>query len=439
MTGTKKTSTGRDLKVLHINTTDLVGGAARAAFRLHEALLQCGVESRMLVLEKTSDDPAVLAPMSPWRRIWHQLKRGATARLMRRQHTPTNPGIHSLNLTGSGLVPWINAQNVDVVQLHWLGNEMLSVAEIARIRHPLVWTLHDMWPISGAEHYDDFLNPGRYREAYRPDNRPSQHEGPDLDAWTWQRKRKAWCRQQFHLVSPSQWLADCARQSALMSHQPCSVIPNCIDHRIYRPVNRQTACDALGLDPHRRYVLFGASSATGDPRKGYAELRTALGHMRSLADGQAGDIELLIFGATAPRIADTGLPFQPHYFGNLSDDLTLALLYSAADVFAAPSLQDNLPNTLVEAMACGLPCVAFRIGGMPDLIEHKATGWLAEPFEVAGFTEGLMHWLQRPRPEEACRRFSLCNHAYSSVAAQYQDLYNRVTRDRQDLAASPAD
>lgn len=427
------------LRILHVNTTDLAGGAARAAFRLHEALREHGLESRMVVLEKSSADPGVHAPLSPWRRAVQKFGRGLSARLMRLQSTPTNPVIHSLNLVGSGLVPWINAQDVDVVQLHWLGAEMLSVNDIARIRHPLVWTMHDMWPFSGAEHYDDMQTPGRFREVYEPKNRPRSHGGPDLDAWTWRRKQRAWRQLRLHLVSPSGWLASCAGQSALMAHQPCTVIPNCINHQIYRPIPRSTACEALGLNAGALYVLFGASSATGDPRKGYAELRAALKGLYQQGIHRGRPVELLIFGATASEQGNADLPFPTHYFGNVSDDLTLALLYSAADVFAAPSLQDNLPNTLVEAMACGLPCVAFRIGGMPDLIEHKATGWLAEPFEVAGFTEGLMHWLQRPRPEEACRRFSLCNHAYSSVAAQYQDLYNRVTRDRQDLAASPAD
>ena len=254
----------------------------------------------------------------------------------------------------------------------------------------------------------------------------------------WRRKRKAWRQLRLQLVSPSQWLAKCAGQSTLMADQPCAVIPNCINHQVYRPVPRSTACEALGLSPRSRYVLFGASSATGDPRKGYAELRDALKELHRQSTQSAQPIELLIFGASAPSSGESDLPFPAHYFGNLSDDLTLALLYSAADVFAAPSLQDNLPNTLVEALACGLPCVAFHIGGMPDLIEHKATGWLAEPFEPVGFAEGLLHWLERPRPEEACRRFSLRTHSYANVADQYLNLYQRIARTPPDLAASQA-
>jgi glycosyltransferase involved in cell wall biosynthesis len=279
-----------------------------------------------------------------------------------------------------------------------------------------------MWPMCGAEHYDDPVSPGRYREPYSAKNRPAGYRGPDLDAWVWRRKQRAWARRPFRLVSPSRWLAQCARESALLGRNPCLVIPNCVDTEVFKPLDRRVAREILNLDPDKRYILFGAMSGTSDPRKGFHLLQPALA-LLAARDGIAGRTELLVFGAPRPA-QPPELGLRAHYLGNFHDDVSLALLYNAADVFAAPSMQDNLPNTLVEALACGTPCVAFAIGGMPDLIDPGETGSLAEPFSAEDFARGLLAALggdanvRRHCRERACERWSPAR-----VSEQYHHLY----------------
>lgn len=416
----------KPLRVLHVNTEDVEGGAARAAQRIHKALWGIGVDSHVLVLNQRESAPHVLQGLNRAQQELHRVKLALSVRRMRRQHTPTNKEWHSLNWLDSGLANWINRSNFDVVNLHWVGAEMLSVEEIGRIRKPLVWTMHDMWPICGAEHYDDLQYPGRYRSSYTAATRPPNQTGPDLDAWVWRRKRKAWANQHIHLISPSRWLAECVSNSSLMTHQRCSVIPNCLDTHCFKHIDRQQARQILCLDPTKRYVLFGAMSSTNNLRKGFHLLQPALRRLSSVA-GMADRTELLVFGAHTPSQPP---PFglKAHYLGNFQDEVSLALLYAAADVFVAPSLMDNLPNTVLESIACGTPCVAFDVGGMPDLIEHGINGWLAPPFSADALAQGLEEILMKwPTSGKSDFRKS-CIEKYSndSVARQYLSVYEGI-------------
>lgn len=415
------------LRVLHVNTSDLEGGAARAANRIHRALRKIGVDSHMLVLNRRETSPDVLQPLSKVQQAANRVKLAISGRLMAQQCTPTNAVLHSLNWFSNGLADWINNSDFDIVNFHWLGGEMLSVEEIGRIRKPIYWTMHDMWPFSGAEHYDDLEYQGRYHGAYTRANRPPNYSGPDIDAWVWRRKKKAWAGKRFQLISPSHWLAKCAEQSALMSHQPCRVIPNCIDIDIFKPIDRRQARTLLNLNPNKRYILFGAMSSTSDHRKGFHLLQPAL---QRLAEhpGIASNTELLVFGSQVPTLS-TALTLPVHYLGNFHDELSLALLYSAADIFIAPSMQDNLPNTLVEALACGTPCVAFHLGGMPDLIRHQETGWLASPFDTNDLYQGVA-WIladdmRAVQLSKVARKTAVERFSYVNVATKYLEYYKQ--------------
>lgn len=411
----------KPLRVLHVCTSDKVGGAARAAHRLCVAQRQAGMDSHMLVLRRSEPSPFVHAPLSRTAQLTHRLKLALSEKIVTRQQTPSNTVMHSLNRYTSGLGQWINSSNFDVVNLHWLGTEMLSIDEIGSICQPAVWTMHDMWPFCGAEHYDDLDHPGRYLKGYTAASRPASYQGPDIDASVWRHKQKAWAGKRFHLVSPSQWLASCARQSSLFGNQHCTVIPNCVDTDIFKPIDRRIARQILNLDPEKRYILFGAMASTSDRRKGFHLLQPALKHLAQL-ENIRNSTELLIFGASAPaQPEDLGLP--THYMGHLHDDVSLAILYAAADLFAAPSMQDNLPNTLVEALACGTPCVAFALGGMTDLIKNGVTGNLANPFQVSSFSDGMASILQAPPSSESIRNEALKRYSNGAAANIYRQLY----------------
>jgi len=279
-----------------------------------------------------------------------------------------------------------------------LDSSTLSIEEIGQINKPVVWTLHDQWAFCGAEHY---VTPPpaldeRFAEGYTATNRPSHETGPDLNLHTWERKRRAWVRP-MQIVCPSTWLADCARRSALMGSWPITVIPYPIDLKVWAPCDQAQARSLLGLPLDRPLVLFGAIGGTGDPRKGADLLLEALDCLKTSAAGTPLEqLELVVFGQSRPTNSpDLGFPV--HDSGHLHDDISLRLLYAAADVFVIPSRQDNLPNTGLEAHACGTPVVAFRTGGLIDIVDDHVTGALAEPFDPASLAAAITWVLEDPQ------------------------------------------
>ena len=378
----------------------------------------------MLVLHCSEPDPCIHVAPTRGGRIGQRLRQTLSDRITSRQITPTNTGMHSLNAFDSGLADWINRSDFDLVNLHWLGNELISIEEIARIQKPIFWTMHDMWPFCGTEHIDDLDHPGRYITGYGPGTRPTHYNGPDLDAWMWKRKKRAWSKKKLHLISPSHWLAQCSSASDLLQHQSCSVIPNCVDTDIFKPIDRRLARHILNLNPDKNYVLFGAVSSTGDKNKGFHLLQSAIQKLANY-DNIKHNTELLIFGAHPPENPpDLSLP--TNYLGNFSDEFSLALLYSAADVFAAPSLQENLPNTIIESICCGTACVAFSIGGVPELIKQGYTGTLIEPFEVEFFSSALYQHLAAPIDRNIIRQTALKYYHLTAVAQSYLLEYSKI-------------
>jgi glycosyltransferase involved in cell wall biosynthesis len=315
----------------------------------------------------------------------------------------------------------INQSDADLVHLHWLNAEMMSVEDIGRIQKPIVWTLHDMWAFCGAEHVSI---DNRWREGYTAANRPNHESGFDLNRWVWNRKRKAW-KKPVQIVTPSSWLANCVRQSALMGDWPVTSIPNAIDTESWQPIDRTHARNLMGLPQDAKLIAFGAMGGGQAHHKGYDLLLAALGHLR----GQFPGLEVIVFGMARPRdVSDLGFPI--HYTGHLHDDLSLRALYSASDAMVIPSRIDNLPNTGVEAMACGTPVVAFDTCGLPDIVIHQQTGWLAKAFDTENLARGIQWVLaDESRHTQLCqasRAAAVARYAYPVVAAQYKALYERV-------------
>ncbi len=215
----------------------------------------------------------------------------------------------------------------------------------------------------------------------------------DLSRWVWQRKAKAWQNLKLTVLTLSKWLADSAKSSSLFKNSDIRVIPNALDTGTYKPCDRQTARNILNLPQDRQLILFGALSSTSNKRKGFPLLMQALKQLSNYEKSQ--NWELIVFGASQPK-EKQDIDFKTRYLGTLSDEISLALIYAAADVFVAPSVQDNLPNAVMEALACGTPCVAFKIGGMPDLIEHKQNGYLAHPFATEDLAQGIA-WVLESR------------------------------------------
>jgi len=418
----------RKIKSLLLNTYDSHSGAAIATYRLHDGLRKIGVESSMLVQRKRTTDPSVI--------------QGGKSALCKSVVSPLKPYVDILPVGlyrerkkrpfSTALVPGsVNARIVacdpDVVHLFWINAGFIKVESLAKIRKPLVWTLHDMWPFTGGCHYDDEC--GGYKD--RCGNCPQlMSESPrDLSRWTWWRKSRAWDDLPMTIVATSNWMAECARASSLFRHKRIEVLPNGIDGQKYQPLDKQVARAAFNLPCDKSLILLSAFSATDDPRKGFQYLAPMIGSLAR--DGWENRIEFVILGAVETR---TGLiqGIKTHYISHFQDEISQVLLYSAVDVLVAPSRQENLSNTVMESMSCGTPVVAFRIGGMTDLITHLSDGYLADPFEHDDLANGIRQILQdtehysllsgRAR-ESAVKKYSILNVAYG-----YRKIYEGLVK-----------
>ena len=405
------------MRVVNVNHYDINGGAARAAYRIHHALLANAVDSTMLVNSSSAGDWTVQGPVGYLDRFLPKVRHVFGALLAKTLKTE-NRVLHSPALLTSGWPKRINNSDADVAHLHWVNHEMMSIGDIANIHKPVVWTLHDMWAFCGAEHYsEDF----RWRDGYNSKNRPHYERGFDLNRWVWGRKMRVWKRP-MHIVAPSHWLADCARQSRLMQNWPVSVVNNAIDTEVWRPVDKAYARKLLQLPPDVPILLFGAMGGIADPRKGFDLLQAALESLR----GQINGLELVVFGQLAPKVPPN-FGFPVHYAGHLHDDLSLRVLYSAVDVMVVPSRQEAFGQTASEAHACGTPVVAFNACGLPDIVNHKQTGYLARAFDTADLAEGI-RWVVSDRERLAslsiaARKVAVDRFSYPVVAEQYRKIY----------------
>ncbi len=371
------------MKVLLLNTHDINGGAARAAYRLHQGLQNIGVDSQMLVQSRLSNDSTITGPKTRLKEsIAHN--RIAIDALPLKFYGNRDKSTFSLQWLPEKTTLDIAKVNPDLINLHWINEAFLQVENLAKLDKPLVWTLHDMWAFTGGCHYTQGCN--KYEDFCGSCPQLSSTRNWDLSRWVWHRKSQSWSKINFTIVALSSWLAKCARSSNLFQNQRIELIPNGIDTQKYKPTSRDVARKLLNLPLDKKLILFGSLHATSDKRKGFYLLQPAL---QQLSQSRWNDkLELAIFGSSKPSNPPE-LGFPTHYLGQFNDDLSLALVYCAADVFVLPSAEDNLPNTVMEALACGIPCVAFNIGGMPDLIEHQQNGYLAQPYHIEDLAQGI--------------------------------------------------
>lgn len=417
------------MRILHLNYSDYQGGAARAAYRIHRCLVDANIDSRMRVLVKGSIDDRVMAAVRPLtQRFTSKLYRKWLA-YRRRNWRTDNPVLHTFGQIGAGLVKGLTSCNADILNLHWVSG-MLSVSDIGHLRKPIVWTLHDMWAFCGGEHYAPDDESARFRLGYCSDNQPAGESGPDINRRTWEKKLQAWADLHFTIVSPSHWLADCARKSVLFREAAVHVVPNPLDTRYpWQPIMREVSRTALDLPLDKKLILTGAQGGIADPRKGCDLLRNAIARITSA--NRNPDLELMIFGQPS-RIGSDAWPCPVHWLGNITDDRVLALAYSAADTMVVPSRQDNLPNTAIEAQACGTPVVAFNIGGLPDIVIDRETGWLATPFDTEDLAAGITWVLAAPDRTrllgERSRTQALKRFSPSVIAEKYESVYSTILR-----------
>lgn len=428
------------MRIVHLSTSDVEGGAARAAWRLHQALRRAGEDSLMVVRRKTLGAPTVHA--APGKQddacLWGYIVQN---RCLDRNRTPLSNTWFSLGWPGQDLSQDPLVREADLLNLHWV-SDFQSPASLARLQglgKPLVWTLHDQRAFTGGCHFSAGC------DGYRRDCAACPQLASDpcgLPGANLQVQRALWSPGAFTLVCPSRWMAGCARQSALFSTARIEVISNGIEPEVFRDLPPEEARAALGLPGEGLNLLFG-SDYGGERRKGWSELAAALEVCARAPVGrrllQEGRLRLICFGRPDERLDQ--LPIPVRSFGLVNSDETLNRLYAAADLFLMPSTEDNLPNTVLEAMSSGTPVAAFKVGGVPDMVVEGETGGMAatvDPEELARVILSLLGEparLQQMRPR--CRARVLENFTAERQAGRYRALYRELL-DRPPQAGGAA-
>jgi glycosyltransferase involved in cell wall biosynthesis len=403
-----------------LNTYDQRGGAARAAWRHFQGLKAAGVEIRLMVQEKRSTDPDVevlASPVSSMINPFRPYIDFAIPLIRTRKRV-----LFSTSLLADNLISKINDFKPDLVHLNWITGGFIRIETLAKIPCPVIWTLHDMWAVTGGCHNTTTC------ELYKTGcgTCPLLHSRTrnDLSHRTFNRKREAYLQvKNLTVTAPSHWLAGLVRQSPLLGERPVTVIPNGLNTTVFNPVGKETARKKAALAPGKLIVLFGAIRATETPLKGFSKLVNAL-RLIHLAD-----MQLVVFGSDGPSGIDiSGLDVQ--FRGVINRDEDLVNLYAAADVVAVPSSQEVFGQAVTEAMACGTPVVTFRCTGLMDLVVHRESGYLAEPGDENSLSDGLA-WILH----DAGRRAILGSNArlravemydISKVSQQFLELYKEV-------------
>jgi len=412
------------MKILHLSTTDIQGGAARGAFWLHKALRQQGIDSSMFVDRKYSDDETVLSATGPIARVGRRI-RARLDRVPLARYQLTQDSFWSIGWVPHPIEHVVRRIDPDIVHLHWIGDGFLPITALRNLGYPIVWTLRDMWSFTGGCHYTAGCD--RYRLGCGACPQLRSNNPRDLSARLWQCKARTWSGLDLWLVPISSWLADCARASTLFGDHPIEVIPNGVDTRRFRTYDMAEARVHWDLPQDRQIILFGGIDPVRDPRKGFAPLVDSLKRLAS--DGWAERAMLVVFGAQPNgHQADCGIPAR--FVGHISNDDDLARLCAAADVMAAPSLQEAFGKTLIEAMACGTPVVAFNIGGPVDIVNHRENGYLAAPGDTDDFAAGLAWCLDAEERAKvlASRARMAAEEQFdiAVIAARYRELYRRI-------------
>ncbi|WP_440864635.1 glycosyltransferase [Symbiopectobacterium purcellii] len=392
--------------------SDRSGGAAKASFRLASALhSQCATNNIHLMTNEFSGDEAfVYGETNNYTKLLNLFRIKISESLLRLQKTP-NTVLHSLNVLPSNTFNRIHNLSPDIVNLHWINREFISIKQISKIQSPMVMTLHDMWAFCGAEHY---INPEdkRYINGYF--NR--FHEtGININSFVWKKKLKYW--KDFQIVTPSRWLSECARNSYLFNDFNIATIPNAINTGIFKPLEKNYCRSLFNLNHNVKMIGFGAIGGARDERKGFDLLIAALKKTNP-------NVECIVFGQSKEINIDIKCKFIS--VGHISDDYSLAALYNCLDVMIVPSRLEAFGQTASEAIACGIPVVSFDTSGLKDIVDHHVNGYRAELENSDDLAAGVDFCLGNNFDSSQLHLKAVNNWSYEVIARKYNNLYTKI-------------
>ena len=416
------------MRILIVNTSEKTGGAAVAANRLMEALKNNGEKAKMLVRDKETDQITVVGLphhlLSHWRFLWERWCIFCHLHFSRKH-------LFEIDIAnaGSDITSLREFREADIIHLSWINQGMLSLKNIRKIVNcgkPVVWTMHDLWPATGICHY------ARNCSAFEAGCHhcpllPGSGADNDLSRKIWNRKRALYLQSNIHFVACSRWLEGKALQSGLLAGQHVESIPNPIDTHVFHKGDRREARLCVNLPADKQLILFVSQRVT-DERKGMAYFSEAINKLVAEHPEMKDHTGVAILGGHSEEVADQ-MPLPVYSLGYVSDEKTIVNIYNSADVFVLPSLEDNLPNTIMEAMACGVPCVGFRVGGIPEMIDHQQNGYVAKFKDVDDLARGI-YWVLCEADAQTLSRQAIrhvtTNYSQTSVAMRYIKVYNHV-------------
>ena len=430
------------MKIVQINTYDITGGAARAAYRLHRGLLQIGQDCRTLVRYKASTDDSIVGvvPENPPEKVEEEffLSVAIQQHYIDSHRTDISNTLFSLPYPGYDLSALPMVQAADIINLHWVAQYQspLTLHKLFALGKPVVWTLHDHWAFTGGCHYTAGCE--EYRHGCAPC--PQLADDPfELPAAVLKDKLKFFEDANLTIVTPSRWMAECARQSRLFKNLRVEVIPNSLETDVFSPQPKSEARESIGISAETITILFGGVNIN-ERRKGFRELKAAIKYCLKDARFQnlvkSDKIRMICFGRLSDDLNTVGIPVIP--LGYLDSDEKISAAYSSADIFILPSLEDNLPNTMLEAMSCGTPVVAFDVGGMPDAVINGVTGQLVPLGDTRQMGKAILSLIfnseKRGVMGKKCREKIEEQYKLEIQAQRYLELYQELI----DLYASTA-
>ena len=414
------------MKIAILSTYDNIGGAAKAALRLHYGLKKQGVSSKMIVQEKVTNDPDVFGITTPKNRFWNLMAKKINSLSLK-----VYPNRHKTIFSPSffGGFSYENYRNqFDIFNIHWVGGGFLSTHTIKKITEPIVLTLHDSWAFTGGCHIPHPCN--KFFTKCNSCIKLNSTRPYDLSTLSWEMKYQAWQKENIVLVGSSSWMVNNARNSSIFKNHRSEIIHPGLDLNVFKPLIKRDCREFLGIDLNTTLLLFGAVNAIEDENKGFHLLVSALKQLSQNTKLNKSKIKLVVFGATAPYPDDLGI--EVDYLGKIIDEETLALLYSAADVTIVPSIVESFGQTASESLACGTPVVAFRSSGLIDIVDHKINGFLAKPYDYKDLAYGI-DWVIADSARllelsDKARKKALSNFGLDQYVENYSRVYESLVK-----------
>ena len=416
------------MRVLIINTSERIGGAAIAANRLMDALRNNGIQAKMLVRDKQTENITVIglkkSLWSIWQFVWERIVIWKANHF--KQHNLFAVDIAN---TGTDITTYPEFKEADIIHLHWVNQGMLSLKDLKKILQsgkPIVWTMHDMWPCTGICHH------ARECDKYHKEchHCPYLYNGgakKDLSHQTFKKKKELYQLSPITFITCSQWLKERAGQSALLEQHPIVHIPNPIKTNLFTPRNKVESRQKCNLPTDKKLILFGSVKIT-DKRKGIDYFIESCKILAEKHPELVNNLGVAVYGKESEQLKSL-VPFQVYALDYISNEKELVNVYNAVDLYVTPSLEENLPNTIMEAMACGIPCVGFNVGGIPEMIDHLHNGYVADYKSAEDFANGI-HWTlsesEYQSLSEESRRKVTSSYSESTIAKKYIEVYNKI-------------